>query len=574
MNRGEVSGCAWAMFRLGIIVWKAKRSPWPAGWYRWSSDSGATMRMDATIEDGPDAEPWFGAIDQGTTSTRFLIFDHAGQVVASAQHPVRLNSPRPGWVEQDPEELIASVERVISDADQLVRERWGVGLARKLRAVGLTNQRETTVAWDAETSQTYGPAIVWMDTRTEEAMQAMGRDEQRARLHRQRTGLPPSPYFSGSKMQWMMKNRPRLMAAAADHGKGVKFGTVDSWILWNLLGGRRGRKSDAIATHVSDVTNACRTALLDLEQLSWSEEMLALYGVARETLPQIKASVAHYGAIQGTAIAGVAITAVLGDQHAALLGHGCVERGQVKGTFGTGCFILGNTGHEIIRAPPEAGLLTTVAFQLGEDQRPHYALEAPISCGGSTLEWLSKQLEILEDPRAIDTLAAGSSEGVILVPSLAGMLAPRWRPGARGALVGLSLHSRREHLLRAALEAIAFANKEAIDLIHEQLPQTEGRRELVVDGGLANSDQLMQILADSLGMPIARPALREATAFGAARAAAMGAGFPDWPRVLSPPRTLFAPHSDLQVPYKRWRRCVDLVSRLDADRDGRRPSMD
>ena len=453
-----------------------------------------------------------GAIDQGTTSTRFMIFDHGGRVVARHQLEHEQILPRAGWVEHDPLEIWRRTENVIEVA--LDRARL---TAHDLAAVGVTNQRETTVVWDPVTGRPFHNAIVWQDVRTDRIAAALDRDG-RGTLIRERTGLPPAAYFSGGKLQWLLEHVDGLREAA-ESGRAL-FGTTDTWLLWNLTGGRSG------GVHVTDPTNASRTMLMDLRTLDWDEELLDVFGVPRQMLPRIRPSADPelYGCTlsAGPFRGQVPLAAALGDQQAAGVGQLCFEPGQAKNTYGTGNFLLLNTGRELVRS--DHGLITTVAYQFGSSP-PAYALEGSIAVTGSAIQWLRDQLGIIADAAESEALARTVSDtgGLYFVPAFSGLFAPHWRPDARGAIVGMSRFHTRAHLARAALESICYQSKDVV----AAMEQDSGvhLRVLRVDGGVTANDFAMQTQADILGIPVSRPVVAETTALGAAYAAGLATGF-------------------------------------------------
>ena len=453
-----------------------------------------------------------GALDQGTTSTRFMLFDHAGREVAKHQVEHAQLLPRPGWVEHDPAEIwqrTCEVVRTVLDARGLT--------AADLDAVGITNQRETAVVWDRRTGRPLHEAIVWQDTRTDRIAAALDADE-RGQLVRRRTGLPPATYFSAPKVQWVLENVDGAREAA-ERGDAV-FGTVDSWLLWNLTGGTDG------GVHVTDVTNASRTMLMDLETLDWDDELLALFGIPRAMLPEIRPSSdpAGYGETRASGPFGgrVALTGALGDQQAATVGQVCFAPGEAKNTYGTGNFLLLNTGEDVVRS--SAGLLTTVCYQLGE-AAPVYALEGSIAVTGSAVQWLRDQLGVIGSAAEVEELArrVPDAGGAYFVPAFSGLFAPYWRSDARGAVVGLSRSTTAAHLARATLEAICYQSRDVV----EAMEQDSGVHldVLKVDGGVTANDLCMQIQADVLGVPVVRPVVAETTALGAAYAAGLATGF-------------------------------------------------
>ncbi|WP_055587762.1 glycerol kinase GlpK [Peterkaempfera griseoplana] len=453
-----------------------------------------------------------GAVDQGTTSSRFMIFDHDGNEVARHQLEHAQVLPRPGWVEHDPVEIW---ERTNVSMQNAVRSA-GIA-ASDLAAVGITNQRETTVVWDPRTGQPYCNALVWQDTRTDRIAAALERDGH-GDLIRHRTGLPPATYFSGGKIKWILENVDGVREAA-EEGHAL-FGTTDSWVLWNLTGGPRG------GIHATDVTNAGRTMLMDLETLDWDAELLEIFGIPRAMLPSINPS-SHPEAYGRTRTSrplrtAVPITGVLGDQHAATVGQVCFAEGEAKNTYGTGNFLLLNTGTRPVRS--RHGLVTTVCYRFG-DQPPVYALEGSIAVTGSAVQWLRDQLRIITDAAEVERLArtVEDSGGVYFVPAFSGLFAPYWRSDARGAILGLSRYHTGGHLARATLEAICYQSRDVVEAMQQDAGVTLDV--LRVDGGVTADDLCMQTQADILGVPVSRPVVAETTALGAAYAAGLAVGF-------------------------------------------------
>ncbi|MBF6210227.1 glycerol kinase GlpK [Nocardia puris] len=452
-----------------------------------------------------------GAVDQGTTSTRFLVFDRAGAVVAGHQLEHEQILPRPGWVEHNPVEIWERTSAVIQTALNAHGLRAG-----DLAALGVTNQRETTVVWDRRTGRPYHNAIVWQDTRTDRI--AADLEDRAGALIRHRTGLPPAPYFSGGKLRWLLDTVEGLRAAA-DRGDAL-FGTIDSWLLWNLTGGPRG------GVHVTDVTNASRTMLMDLETLDWDDELLALFGIPRAMLPSIRPSsdpdlyghTAAHGPLGGE----VALAAAVGDQQAAMIGQVCFAPGEAKNTYGTGNFLLLNTGTTPMRS--SNGLLTTVCYQLGS-AAPVYALEGSIAVTGSAVQWLRDQLGIIQGASQSETLAGEVADngGVYFVPAFSGLYAPHWRSDARGAIVGLTRYATNAHIARATLEAICYQTRDVADAMVKD--SGVALEVLKVDGGVTANNLCMRIQADVLGVPVSRPVVAETTALGAAYAAGLAVGF-------------------------------------------------
>ncbi|MBI1757914.1 MAG: glycerol kinase GlpK [Actinobacteria bacterium] len=452
-----------------------------------------------------------GALDQGTTSTRFMVFDHGGKVVARHQLEHDQVLPRPGWVEHDPVQIWSRSHTVIEQA-----MRSGGLRATDLVAIGVTNQRETTVVWDRVTGRPYHNAIVWQDTRTDRISAALEQDGH-GELIRRRTGLPPATYFSGAKIQWILDNVDGVRAAA-DRGDAI-FGTIDSWLLWNLTGGPDGGR------HVTDVTNASRTMLMALETLDWDDELLALFTIPRQMLPQIRPSAdpAGYGVtrLDGPLAGVVPLTGALGDQQAATVGQVCFAPGEAKNTYGTGNFLLLNTGRHAVRS--DSGLLTTVCYQFA-DEPAVYALEGSIAVTGSAVQWLRDQLGIIDDAAQSEALAGQVPDngGIYFVPAFSGLFAPHWRADARGVIVGLSRFNTKAHLARATLEAICYQTRDVADAME----QDSGVHldVLKVDGGITANNLCMQLQADILGVPVSLPAVAETTALGAAYAAGLAAG--------------------------------------------------
>jgi glycerol kinase len=452
------------------------------------------------------------AIDQGTTSTRCMIFDHSGREVGKYQLEHKQIMPHAGWVEHDPLEIWQRTQEVVQQA---LAERGLV--AADLAALGITNQRETTLVWDPITGEPYGNAIVWQDTRTDKIAADLDRDG-RGDVIRHRAGLPPATYFSGGKLQWILENVDGVRKGA-ERGRAV-FGTTDSWLLWHLTGGIDGGQ------HVTDVTNASRTMLMDLETLDWDQELLSFFAIPREMLPSIVPS-SHAAAYQRTRANGpfdgeVPIGGDLGDQQAAMVGQVCLRAGEAKNTYGTGNFLLLNTGQQLVRS--SNGLLSTVCYQFG-DAAPVYALEGSIAVTGSAVQWLRDQLQIIHDAAEIETLASqvDSAAQVYFVPAFSGLFAPYWRSDARGAIVGLSRFHTREHIARATLEAICYQSRDVMEAMEKDAAVQLD--ELKVDGGVTANKLCMQIQADTLGVEVSKPVIAETTALGAAYAAGLATGF-------------------------------------------------
>jgi glycerol kinase len=453
-----------------------------------------------------------GAIDQGTTSTRFMIFDHAGREVARHQLEHKQILPMPGWVEHDPTEITRRSHAVV----ELALQQWDLA-AVDLAALGITNQRETTVVWDKRTGHPFYNAIVWQDTRTDMICSALDRDG-RGEVIRRKSGLPPSTYFSAAKIQWILDNVDGVRAAA-ERGDAL-FGTTDTWLVWNLTGGSDG------GVHITDVTNASRTMLMDLQTLDWDDELLGFFDIPRTMLPKIRPSVdaSSYGLTRadGPFAAELPLCGDLGDQQAAMVGQVCLRPGEAKNTYGTGNFLLLNTGTEIVRS--KAGLLTTVCYKIG-DRPAVYALEGSIAVTGSAVQWLRDQLHLISRAEDSEVLAAQVEDtgGIYFVPAFSGLFAPHWRSDARGAIVGLSRYNTDAHLARATLEAICYQSMD-VALAMEQ-DSGVPLQVLRVDGGVTANALCMQLQADILGVPVSRPVVAETTALGAAYAAGLAVGF-------------------------------------------------
>ncbi len=452
-----------------------------------------------------------GAVDQGTTSTRFMIFDHGGNEIARHQLEHEQILPKPGWVEHDATEIWERTRSVIATA--LNKANLTAG---DLAALGITNQRETTVVWNRRTGRPYHNAIVWQDTRTDRIASALERGGQ-GEVIRRKAGLPPATYFSGGKLQWILEN---VDGVREDAEKGdALFGTTDSWLIWNLTGGPDG------GVHVTDPTNASRTMLMDLETLDWDDELLSFFDVPRQMLPAIKpSSNAGFGTTRtgGPLGAEVVITGVLGDQQAATVGQVCFRPGEAKNTYGTGNFLLLNTGHELVRS--KHGLLTTLCYQFGDD-KPVYALEGSIAVTGSAVQWLRDQLGIISGASQSESLARQVEDngGVYFVPAFSGLFAPYWRSDARGAIVGLTRATTNAHLARATLEAICYQTRDVVEAMQNDSGVTLDV--LRVDGGVTANELCMQLQADILGVPVSKPVVAETTALGAAYAAGLAVGF-------------------------------------------------
>ncbi|WP_347348179.1 glycerol kinase GlpK [Nigerium sp.] len=449
------------------------------------------------------------AIDQGTTSSRAIIFDHSGRIVATGQREHEQIFPRAGWVEHDPMEIWESVREVVAQALSKASVNRD-----QIAAVGITNQRETTVVWNKETGEPVYNAIVWQDTRTQKIIEELGGDAGQDK-YKDRVGLPLATYFCGPKVKWILDNVDGARADA-EAGK-LLMGTIDTWVLWNMTGGVDG------GVHVTDVTNASRTMLMDLKTLSWDEEIAADMTIPVSMLPEIKSSSEVYGkGRQKGLLVDTPIAGILGDQQAATFGQACFEVGMAKNTYGTGNFMLMNTGEEIV--PSKNGLLTTVCYKIG-DRKPIYALEGSIAVTGSLVQWLRDNLKMFDSAPEVEKLALEVEDngGVYFVPAFSGLFAPYWRSDARGALVGMTRYVNRNHIARAALEATAFQTREVLDAMNAD--SGVELTELKVDGGMTANETLMQFQADMLGVDVVRPVVAETTALGAAYAAGIAVGY-------------------------------------------------
>jgi glycerol kinase len=451
---------------------------------------------------------YVGAIDQGTTSTRFIVFDRGGNIVSSAQKEHKQIFPKPGWVEHDPLEIWQNTQEVA-----------GAALARAglrpddLAAVGITNQRETTILWDRRSGKPLHNALVWQDTRVDQLV-AQYSKEGGANRFRAKTGLPLASYFSGLKLQWLLDNVPGARGKAQTGD--ILFGTIDTWLVWNLTGGKDG------GLHVTDVTNASRTQLMNLATLEWDAGLLEQLLIPRVLLPRIVASSEIYGEAKTAALAGASIAGILGDQQAALVGQACFRPGEAKNTYGTGCFLLMNTGERPIAST--AGLITTVAYQIAKE-KACYALEGSIAVTGALVQWLRDNLGLIGSSPEVEKLAAEAEDngGVYFVPAFSGLYAPHWNERARGTITGLTRYATRSHIARAVLEATAYQTREVLGAMTQdssiRIP------ELRVDGGMVGNELLMQFQSDILDIPVVRPKITETTALGAAYAAGLAVGY-------------------------------------------------
>ena len=484
---------------------------------------------------------FIGALDQGTSSTRFIIFDESGSIVGQSQKEHSQILPQPGWVEHDAVEIWENTKSVISHAISQIN-------IDELSAIGITNQRETTVVWDKNTGAPLYNAIVWQDTRTQNFLDSISDSNKKVITHK--SGLTIAPYFSGSKINWLIENVPAVRDAITSGS--ALFGTIDSWLLWNLTEG----------IHRTDVTNASRTLLMNLETLDWDDELLAFFSIPKSTLPKICSSSEVYGVTKSNGFikGGIPISGILGDQQAAMVGQACFDRGESKTTYGTGNFALLNTGEEIVRS--KAGLLTTVCYKFG-DEKPRYALEGSVAVTGSAVQWLRDQLGIISSASEIESLARQVSDngGVYFVPAFSGLFAPYWRNDARGVIVGLTRAVTKSHIARATLEAIAYQTREVLDAmsIDSGVPLAEVK----VDGGITANELCMQIQSDIMGIDVIRPEVIETTALGAAYAAGLATGFyRDKNQIRSnwQENKRWRPNKDSKLAsegFKNWKRAVE-----------------
>jgi glycerol kinase len=447
------------------------------------------------------------AIDQGTTSTRFMIFDHSGQVVGIDQKEHEQIYPKPGWVEHNPMEIWQRVEQVVKGA----LDKSHVD-PKDIAAVGITNQRETTVVWEKATGKPVYNAIVWQDTRTDQIINEFGKQGGQDRF-RDKVGLPLATYFSGPKIKWILDN-VQGAKGMADRGE-LLFGNIDTWVIWNLTGGPKG------GVHITDVTNASRTMLMNLKTLDWDDEILKVMGIPRSMLPKICSSSEVYGKVASGPLAGIPVAGDLGDQQAALFGQACYTPGEAKNTYGTGCFMLLNTGTKPV--PSKSGLLTTLGYKVGKEPAV-YALEGSIAITGALVQWIRDNLGMIQKSSDIESLAktVDDNGGIYFVPAFSGLFAPYWRSDARGAIVGLTRYVNKGHIARAVLEATAFQTREVLDAMEKD--SGVHLTALKVDGGMVFNELLMQFQADILNVPVIRPKVAETTALGAAYAAGLATG--------------------------------------------------
>lgn len=488
---------------------------------------------------------YVGAVDQGTTSTRFMIFDHKGQVVSVDQKEHEQIYPKPGWVEHNPMEVWERTQEVIAGA----LKKGGID-PKEIAAVGVTNQRETTVVWEKATGKPVYNAIVWQDTRTDQICNELAKDGGQDRF-REKVGLPLATYFSGPKIKWILDNHKGLRDRA-EKGE-LLFGNMDTWVIWNLTGGPKG------GVHVTDVSNASRTMLMNLETLDWDPDMLKYMDVPRAVLPEVKASSEVYGHCKNSGLEGVPVAGDLGDQQAALFGQTCFDPGEAKNTYGTGCFMLLNTGTKSVQS--KNGLLTTLGYKIGS-QPAVYCLEGSIAITGALVQWIRDNLKMIESSKDIEPLARTVEDngGVYFVPAFSGLFAPYWKSDARGVIAGLTRYVNRGHIARAVLEATAFQTREVLDAMNKD--SGVNLTALKVDGGMVFNELLMQFQSDILGVPVIRPTVAETTALGAAYAAGLAVGFwskvddlrANWGKDREWEPKMDA--KDREKTYKKWKKAV------------------
>ncbi len=488
---------------------------------------------------------YIGAIDQGTTSTRFIIFDTSGKIIAVEQKEHQQIFPQPGWVEHNPLEIWQNTQEIISKTLQDSGIRAG-----EIAAVGITNQRETAVLWEKSTGKPVHPAIVWQDTRTDKICDQLAQEGGQNRFQK-KTGLPLATYFSGPKIKWVLDQYPEIKKRA-QNGE-ILFGNIDTWLIWNLTGGPEH------GLHITDVTNASRTLCMNLETLDWDPEILQIMGIPAVMLPEIRSSSEVYGKINLGQLGGIPLAGVLGDQQAALFGQTCFDVGEAKNTYGTGCFMLLNTGEKIVQS--NNGLLTTMGYKIGKSPAI-YALEGSIAITGALVQWLRDNLGLITNSSEIEPLAktVSDSGGIYFVPAFSGLFAPYWRSDARGVIVGLTRYITKGHIARAVLEATAYQTREVLDAMNKD--SGVDLTALKVDGGMVFNNTLMQFQADLLGVPVIRPTVSETTALGAAYAAGLAVGVwseMDDLRANWGKDAIWRPQMDVEVRekiYAGWKKAV------------------
>ncbi|XP_028617864.1 glycerol kinase-like [Grammomys surdaster] len=507
------------------------------------------------MADAPKAVlgPLVGAVDQGTSSTRFLIFNpQTAELLCHHQVEIVQEFPKEGWVEQDPKAILHSVyECIEKTCEKLGQQSIDIS---NIKAIGVTNQRETTIVWDKFTGEPLYNAVVWLDLRTQSTVESLSKSISVSNnFVKNKTGLPISTYFSAVKLHWLIENVRKVQKAIED-GRAI-FGTVDSWLIWCMTGGVNG------GVHCTDVSNASRTMLFNIHSLQWDEELCDFFGIPMNILPRIRSSSEIYGLMKSGSLEGVPISGCLGDQSAALVGQMCFQDGQAKSTYGTGCFLLCNTGQKCVNS--EHGLLTTVAYKLGREEPVYYALEGSVAIAGAVVSWLKNNLQIIKTSAEIEKLAevAGTSYGCYFVPAFSGLYAPYWDPSARGIICGLTQFTNKFHIAFAALEAVCFQTREILDAMNSDcgIPLTH----LQVDGGMTANKILMQLQADILCIPVMKPFMPETTALGAAMAAGAAEGIRVWslePKDLSGVQMeKFEPQINVQESegrYSVWKKAV------------------
>ncbi|XP_011815058.1 PREDICTED: putative glycerol kinase 3 isoform X1 [Colobus angolensis palliatus] len=497
--------------------------------------------------------PLVGAVDQGTSSTRFLVFNSkTAELLSHHQVEIKQEFPREGWVEQDPKEILHSVYECIEKTCEKLGQ-LNIDISN-IKAIGVSNQRETTVVWDKITGEPLYNAVVWLDLRTQSTVESLSkRIPGNNNFVKSKTGLPLSTYFSAVKLHWLLDNVRKVQKAVED--KRALFGTIDSWLIWSLTGGVSG------GVHCTDVTNASRTMLFNIHSLEWDKQLCDFFGIPMEILPNVRSSSEIYGLMKAGALEGVPISGCLGDQSAALVGQMCFQIGQAKNTYGTGCFLLCNTGHKCVFS--DHGLLTTVAYKLGRDKPVYYALEGSVAIAGAVVRWLRDNLGIIKTSEEIEKLAkeVGTSYGCYFVPAFSGLYAPYWEPSARGIICGLTQFTNKCHIAFAALEAVCFQTREILDAMNRDcgIPLSH----LQVDGGMTSNKILMQLQADILCIPVVKPSMPETTALGAAMAAGAAEGVNVWslePEDLSAvTMERFEPQinaEESEIRYSTWKKAV------------------
>lgn len=497
--------------------------------------------------------PLVGAVDQGTSSTRFLVFNpKTAEVLNFHQVQIKQEFPKEGWVEEDPKEILQSVYDCIEKTCEKLRQQ-SIEIS-KIKAIGVTNQRETTVVWDKLTGEPLYNALVWLDLRTQSTVEKLNKSISVSNnFVKTKTGLPISTYFSAVKLHWLIGNVRKVQKAIED-GRAL-FGTIDSWLIWNMTGGVNG------GVHCTDVSNASRTMIFNIHSLQWDEELCNFFGIPMSILPRIRSSSEIYGLMKTGALEGVPISGCLGDQSAALVGQLCLQDGQAKNTYGTGCFLLCNTGQKCVTS--EHGLLTTVAYKLGRDEPVCYALEGSVAIAGAVVSWLKDNMKIIKASKDIEKLAeeVGSSYDCYFVPAFSGLYAPYWDPSARGIICGLTQFTNKNHIAFASLEAVCFQVREILDAMNRDcgIPL----KHLQVDGGMTENKILMQLQADILCIPVMKPSMPETTALGAAMAAGAAEGVSVWsldPKDLSVVQMeKFQPRikaEESEVRYSTWKKAV------------------